>query len=108
MSVFFDSTHRCFYLSGGNTSYILHMDNNGRLLNLHWGARVPDASLTPDLSGYPDFASFDPTESTLPHELPTSGTGYFGLPAVSTLAAAGNTVTVLRYVSHRITPGKRA
>lgn len=108
MSVFFDSNHRCFYLSGGNTSYILHVDNAGRLLNLHWGARVPDASYAPDLSGYPDFASFDPRESTLPHELPTSGTGYFGLPAVSTLTAAGNNVTVLRYVSHRITPGKPA
>ena len=106
MSVFFDSARRCFFLSGGNTSYVLHVDDTGRLLNLHWGARVPDASVTPDLSGYPDFASFDPTESTLPHELPTSGTGYFGVPAVSTLNAAGNTVTVLRYVSHRITPGK--
>lgn len=107
MSVVFDKANRCFYLSGGKTSYVLHINEAGQLLNLYWGSRIADASIVPDLSGYPGFASFDLPEYLLPHELPVRGSGWYGTPAVAVRNAQGNDVVVLRYVSHEIYPGKR-
>ena len=107
MPVSFDSEKKCFYLSGGNVSYVLHVDAAGRLLNLHWGKKVQDCSVTPDLSGYPGFASFDLPEYLLPHEVPVRGSGWYGTPAVDVLNAQGNDVVVLKYVSHSIYPGKK-
>lgn len=107
MPISYDAKQRCFYLSGGNVSYVLHVDEKGRLLNLHWGDPVQDGSITPDLSGYPGFASFDLPESVLPHELPTRGNGWYGTPAVDVMNAEGNDVVVLRYASHTIYAGKR-
>ena len=108
MSVSFDKLKSCFYLSGGETSYVLHIDSAGKLLNLHWGERIEDGSVSPDLSGYPGLASVDLPEAFLPHELPVRGSGWYGTPAVSVKNAQGNDVVVLRYVNHEIYRGKRA
>ena len=107
MAISFDEAKKCFYLSGGNVSYVLHVDEKGRLLNLHWGKKVQAGSVTPDLSGYPGFASFDLPEYLLPHEVPVRGSGWYGTPAVDVLNAQGNDVVVLKVVSHSIFSGKK-
>ena len=107
MSVFFDEKQRCFYLSGGQVSYVLHTDEQGELENLYWGKRVPDGSVTPALERYYAVASFDKDEYRRPHELPTRGSGWYGTPAVDLVNAQGNDVVTLRYVSHRTYPGKK-
>ncbi len=107
MSIFYDSAKRTFTLSGGNVSYVLHIDDCGRVMNLYWGARVPDGAIDAQLQNYRSTASFDPAIAYLPSDLPTTGSGWYGTPAVSVLNAHGDDMVVARYVSHEIYPGKR-
>jgi len=106
MSIFFDEKQKSFYLGVGKASYVLHVDEAGRLLNLHWGARVPDGAIQPALSHYPTLASFDPRTNALPWELPTRGSGWYGEPAVAATNAKGDDMVQLTYVSHAIYMGK--
>ena len=106
MSIFYDENQKSFYLGAGKASYVLHVDEDGRLLNQHWGARVPDGAIQPDLSHYPTLASFDPRTNALPWELPTRGSGWYGEPAVAATNAKGNDMVQLTYVSHAIYMGK--
>ncbi len=106
MPVFKSSDQRTFYLSGGNTTYILHIDEENRLLNPYWGARLPDGSFAYDSRDYSSFSSFDLTVSRLPFDIPTCGNGWYGTPAVSACNAHGDDVTDLRFVSFRLIPGK--
>ena len=106
MSVFVSGEHRSFYLSGGNTSYVLHIDDDGRLVNLHWGARVADGSLTYRPGDYMAGASFDLPLSRMPLDLPCCGTGWYGSPSVGVRNVHGDDVTDLRVVSFRVEPGK--
>lgn len=106
MSIFYDENQKSFYLGAGKASYVLHVDEDGRLLNLHWGARVPDGALSPDFSHYPTLASFDPRTNALPWELPTRGSGWYGEPAVAATNAKGDDMVQLTYVSHAIYMGK--
>ena len=93
-------------LSGGNTSYVLHRDQENRLLHLYWGPRLPGNALRYDPAEYFPVASFDLPASVLPAELPVCGSGWYGLPAVGVCGASGEDVTDLRFVSAVISPGK--
>ena len=106
MSIFYDENQKSFYLGAGKASYVLHVDEDGRLLNQHWGARVPDGALSPDFSHYPTLASFDPRTNALPWELPTRGSGWYGEPAVAATNAKGDDMVQLTCVSHAIYMGK--
>ena len=106
MSIFYDENQKSFYLGAGKASYVLHVDEDGRLLNQHWGARVPDGAIQPDLSHYPTLASFDPRTNALPWELPTRGSGWYGEPAVAATNVKGDDMVQLTYVSHAIYMGK--
>ena len=106
MSIFYDENQKSFYLGAGKASYVLHGDEDGRRRNQHWGARVPDGAIQPDLSHYPTLASFDPRTNALPWELPTRGSGWYGEPAVAAANAKGDDMVQLTYVSHAIYMGK--
>ena len=99
--------NRVFTLSGGDISYVLHVAEDGKLMNLYWGKRVPDQAVQPELSDYPGFASFDLPAYWLPSELPTLGQGWYGTPAVDVLNPQGDHVVDLRVTGHRILPGKK-
>ncbi len=96
-----------FTLSGGQTSYVLGVTPDGRLMNLYWGFRVPDGAIPMTLSDYRGSASFDLPAYWQPAELPTLGTGWYGTPAVDAVNAQGDHVTDLRFADYRILPGKR-
>ena len=106
MPVEFNPEARTWTLSGGSVSYVLHQDEQDRLLNLHWGPRLPGNALRFDPADYRSFASFDLPVSVLPLELPVCGSGWFGTPAVGIRDAEGNEVVDLRVVSADIRPGK--
>ena len=108
MSITVSADRKTFYLSGGNTSYVLHMDEDRRLVNLHWGARIADGSLFYSPSDYYGGASFDTDLSRIPLDLPCCGNGWYGTPAVGVRNAHGDDVTDLRVISFRIEPGKPA
>ena len=107
MPITFHSDSRSFYLSGGDVSYVLHVTEEGLLLNLHWGKRVPDGSIPAELMGYSFGASFDLPANRVPYELAVRGSGWYGTPAVSAINAQGNDVVVLEYVGHAIYAGKK-
>jgi alpha-galactosidase len=107
MSIVYNGDMKTFCLSGGDVSYVLHVDGDGHLMNLYWGKRVPDGAVVPALENYPGGASFDLPASHLPWEIPTRGRGWYGTPAVGAVNAAGDDVVDLTYVSHEIMPGKK-
>ena len=106
MSVFVSSDRRTFYLSGGKTTYILHIDADSRLLCPYWGPRIRDDAFAYDPKDYFSFISFDLPVLRLPFDIPTCGTGWYGTPAVAALNAHGDDVTDLRVESFRVIPGK--
>ena len=97
MSIAVSADQKTFYLSGGNTSYVLHIDDDGRLVNLHWGSRVADGSLSYCPSDYYGGASFDKEISRIPLDIPCCGTGWYGTPAVGVRNAHGDDVTDLLF-----------
>ena len=99
---------RTWTLSGGDVSYVLHQDEQDRLLNLYWGPRLPGDALRFDPGDYFSFASFDLPVSVLPLELPVCGSGWYGTPAVGIRDAAGNETADLRVVAAKTIPGKPA
>ena len=107
MSITYHSQSRTFDLCGGDTSYVLHVDANGTLMNLYWGKRVPDGAVQPHLENYPEGASFDMQANRLPYELAVRGSGWYGTPAVAVRNAQGDDVVVLEYADHRIYAGKK-
>ncbi|MBR3553224.1 MAG: alpha-galactosidase [Clostridia bacterium] len=96
-----------------NTSYVLGVREGGFLLNLYYGRRLPDDNLWSLAKRLPS-ASFSPCDpehtdfsaDVAPMEYPTNGRGDFRAAALSVRNADGNTVTDLRYVSHRVIAGK--
>lgn len=99
---------RTWTLSGGNTSYVLHVDQQDRLLHLYWGPRLPGDALSFDPADYFPYVSFDLPVAMLPLELPVCGSGWYGTPAVGIRNSCGDDVTDLRFVSARVLPGKPA
>ena len=106
MSVVF--RNQVFTLSGGDCSYVLHVTEDGKLMNLYWGKRVPDHAIQPAPLDYPGLTSFDLQAAWLPSELPTLGQAWYGVPALDVLNAQGDHVVDLRVTGHRIFPGKKA
>ena len=106
MSVFVSSDRRTFYLSGGGATYVLHINDDGRLLCPYWGPRIPDGSFAYDPEDYHSFISFDLPALRLPYDVPSCGSGWYGTPAVAALNAHGDDVTDLRVASFRVVPGK--
>ena len=107
MAIRYFEKDRTFWLSGGDATYVLHVDDAGRLMNLYWGRRITAGGFSPALENYPDGASFDLQTLHMPHELPTRGTGWYGTPAVGAINPQGNDVVALTYVSHEIYSGKK-
>ncbi len=108
MPVETSSENRTWSLSGGNVSYVLHQDDQDRLLNLYWGPRLPAGSVCFHPEDYYTFASFDLPLSQLPLEIPVCGSGWYGTPAVGIRNACGDDVTSLRVISADVLPGKES
>lgn len=103
---------RSFFLQGPTSSYVLGLDEHGRLLHRHWGARVAPASLpiAPVMGRAfsPNPLPEDGNHSLdlLPQECPTGGLTDYRAPAVLVEHPDGTQVLDLVYESHAIVPGK--
>lgn len=113
--ILFDEAKKVFHLNTPDTSYVIGIYDEGLLLNLYYGKRLPDHDLW-HLSRRMCCASFSPCDPVLaptgfsvdvaPMEYPTNGRGDFRVSAVAAKNSDGNTVTDLRYQSYRIFAGK--
>ena len=115
MPISFDSVNRIFKLDTETSSYVMEVYEQGYLVHLYYGPKIPDTNLTAHrYKGW--FASHAPLniniEDTLfspdvaMFEYPCEGSGDFRESAFSIRNADGNNSTDLRYVSHRIFEGK--
>lgn len=106
---------RTFFLQGPASSYVLSVDEHGRLVHVHWGAKVApgrlgDVVLMLDRAFSPNPIGGNRTYSldTLPQECPTAGATDFRSPAVVVEHPDGTGLLDLVYDSHAITAGKPA
>lgn len=106
MPAYYSSERRIFQLDGGDVSYVIYVDEVGQLMHLYWGKRIPPFSIETDMRCYPEGSSTETHALRLPWEVPTLGGGWYGTPAIEARNSHGDNFSVLRYVSHRIYPGK--
>ncbi len=111
----FNETTGVFKLDTKTTTYALRVYQEGYLVHLYYGAKLPDDDLSHLMyRGWFDSLSpwahgvDDPLFSAdiVPMEYPTNGAGDFRISALSVRGRDGNTVTDVRYVGHRIFKGK--
>ncbi len=106
---------RQFHLNTARASYVMAVADEGYLLHVYWGSKIAPQDLT-DLLRL-DTAPFVPSVNDrerasfmdcAPFEYPCGETGDYREPAFGIETAEGWRACDLRYVSHRIYPGKHA
>ncbi len=115
MAITFDEKKKIFKLDTRDSTYALQIFKENYLVHLYYGAKLPDNNLTGLMyrGRFDSLSPYNPkVEDPLfspdinPLEYSTNGAGDFRISALSVRGEAGNTVTDIRYVSHRIFPGK--
>ncbi len=117
MSIIFDEQNKIFKLDTKTSTYIFGVFTGNYLVHYYYGAPIPDTNVE-KLRYRNGFASFSPDSPTAreknfspdvtPMEYATNGAGDFRISAFAVKNANGDTVTDLRYVSHKIYKGKKA
>lgn len=118
MPIIFDSEKKIFKLDTAGSSYVIRVDKNGFLLHLYYGAKIPDVNL-PDFEKRCRYASFSATTpeadgdywsgftpDTWPFEVGCNGCADMRTASLQIRNSDGNAATDVRYVSHKIYPGK--
>lgn len=111
----FDASQKIFKLDTPHSSYVIGIYEENYLLNLYYGAKLPDTNLWANANrrksasfspSNPHFENENTSVDVLPMEYPTNGAGDFRISALKIKNSDGNCVTDVRYVSHKIYKGK--
>ena len=119
MAISFDSERKIFKLDTLNSSYLIEIFDEGYLLHLHYGGKIPDTNAA-SLRNRGMFASFSPNNYEVqkkhgdqyfspdlaPMEYSCNGTGDFRISALQIKNHNGDASTDIRYVGHKIYQGK--
>ena len=112
-SILFNEECRQFHLTNGDVSYIFRVSEDGKLLQLYYGAAVPerDYSYLVELQHRPmtTYRKEGDLRYSLEHvrqEFPEYGTTDFRHPAICLREENGSRMTEFVYVSQQITDGK--
>ncbi|MGI6254125.1 MAG: alpha-galactosidase [Acutalibacter sp.] len=115
MPITYYPEQRLFKLDTSLSTYAFMVYQEGYLIHLYSGAKIPDTDLS-YLMHRGTFASFSPANPKVedpffspdiaPMEYPTNGAGDYRIAALSARNSNGDSVTDVRYVSHRIYDGK--
>lgn len=117
MPIAFLEKNKVFKLDTKTSTYAFSIFPGGYLCHLYYGAKIPDSDLNylAYRGGFDSLSPYvpggeDPRFSLdiNPLEYPANGCGDFRISALSVRGKDGNTVTDLRYVSHKILRGKPA
>ena len=116
MPIIYNKKSKTFKLDTDNTSYIIQVYEENYLLNLYYGAFIPDC-FVPDRDKRTPNASFSPANpvigehgfspDTAPMEFGTSGAGDFRISALEIRNSNGDSVTDIRYCGYKIYDGKK-
>ena len=111
----YNSSERIFKLDTPDTSYIIGIGAEDYILNLYYGAYLPDINLWANAERIKS-ASFSPANPHIPHEkfstdvapmeYSCNGSGDFRISAIAVRNSDGNSVTDIRYKGHKISKGK--
>lgn len=114
-SILFKEECRQFHLTNGDVSYIFRVAEDGKLLQLYYGAAVPerDYSYLVELQHRPmtTYRKEGDLRYSLEHvrqEFPEYGTTDFRHPAICLRQETGSRITDFVYVSHQMVDGKPA
>ena len=117
MAIFFDSEKKIFKLDTSASSYIFRIYDENYLVQLYYGAKIPDYNLT-EFETRRMYASFSASNPSLandpfsadvyPLEIGCNGCGDMRIASLQIRNADGNASTDMRYVSHKIYSGKPA
>ena len=114
-SILFKEECRQFHLTNDEVSYIFRVSEDGKLLQLYYGAAVPerDYSYLVELQHRPmtTYRKEGDLRYSLEHvrqEFPEYGTTDFRHPAIYLRQENGSRITDFVYVSHQIVDGKPA
>lgn len=117
MPIIYDSKNKTFKLDTKTSSYIIQVYKENYLLNLYYGAPIPDTFIS-NRSERPTNASFsvanpfiggyDFSPDTAPMEYGCNGAADFRISALSVRNHNGDSTTDLRYTGHIIYAGKPA
>ena len=114
-SILFNEECRQFHLTNDEISYIFRVSEDGKLLQLYYGAAVPerDYSYLVELQHRPmtTYRKEGNLRYSLEHvrqEFPEYGTTDFRHPAICLRQENGSRITDFVYVSHQIVDGKPA
>lgn len=117
MGILFDAEKKIFKLDTAGSSYIFKVYDENYLVNLYYGAKIPDFNL-PKFENRYMYASFSASNANMldkdfsadvfPFEISCNGCGDMRSVSIQIRNADGNASTDMRYVSHKIYPGKPA
>ena len=115
MPIIYDSKNKTFKLDTATSSYIIKIYDANYILNLYYGAKIPD-TYVPDRECVSPNASFSPANPVIgehgfspdsaPMEYGTNGAGDFRISALAVRNSNGDSVTDIRYMGHKIYKGK--
>ena len=117
MPIVFDQKNNTFKLDTPTSSYIIKIYEEGYLLNLYYGAPIPDTYIAGREIRWPSasFSLANPaigengfTPDTAPMEYGCNGAADFRISALAVRNANGDSVTDIRYAGHHIYAGKPA
>lgn len=116
MSIHYDDKNKTFKLDTENSSYIIAVYEENYLLNLYYGAFIPD-SFVPNRAMRMPNSSFSPANpvigehgfspDTAPIEYGASGAGDFRVSALEIENSNGDSVTDIRYMGYTVYDGKK-
>lgn len=115
MPIIYDNQNKAFKLDTKTSSYIIQVYQEDYLLNLYYGALIPDTfiSARDKRSANASFSLANPfitengfTPDTAPMEYGCNGAADFRISALAVRNHNGDSTTDLRYVGHKIYGGK--
>ncbi len=113
MPVYYDGQTQQFHLQAGQCSYVMQLYKGAYLVHRYFGRSLSNVSINQPLitvdrafSPNPDPADEHFSLDTVPLEYPVFGSSDFRLPAIEAEFDDGSSILDLRYVRHRILPGK--
>ena len=116
MAITYFEDKKIFKLDTSDSSYVIQIYDEGYLLNLYYGRKIPDCNF-PGFDKRPGCGSTSVSNprigengfslDTAPIEYGCNGAGDYRTAALTVRNADGNTVTDVRYLAHRIYEGKK-
>ena len=91
-----------WYLTSGESTYVVGVNEAGMLQQLYWGPALPASAVLPRAHSQAERASFDPPIAVTPLEYPAWGAGLFTEPALKVDSPDGDRTLILMVDSARV------